>query len=102
MLCTLLSGAFRLSEGQLRITWFPRCAPESNSVRCGMCSIGGKGGRRLPHDRRQEAGGRRQKITRIVRERPNEKTRARFWAQFWFTCLLPPAVCLLFFTECTG
>src|SRR6185503_9018062 len=49
MLCTLLSGAFRLGEGQLKITWLPCCAPESDSVRCCTRSTGGDGARRLPH-----------------------------------------------------
>src|SRR5688572_32945527 len=49
MLCTLLSGAFRCGAGQLRITSFPRCAPERSSVRCRTRSTGGRGGRRFPH-----------------------------------------------------
>src|SRR5688572_10193871 len=59
ILCTLLSGAFRVGAGQLRITSFPCCAPESNSVRCCTRSIGGRGGRRLPQPARTIAANRR-------------------------------------------
>jgi hypothetical protein len=48
MLWTLVSEAFRPGAGQLRITWFPRWTPESNSVRCCTRSTGGSGGRRFP------------------------------------------------------
>src|ERR1044072_933118 len=48
MLCTLPLPALRRGAGQTKITWLPRCAPDSNSVRCGIRSTGGSGGRRLP------------------------------------------------------
>src|SRR6266516_596400 len=90
MLCTLLSGAFRHSEGQLRITWFPRCAPESNSVRCAICSTGGKGGRRLPHAAKSKAKGKR------------KRTKARKERRFTFTTFAFLLLPFSFVIECTG
>src|ERR1044071_2146067 len=79
MLCTLLSGALRRGAGQLRITSFPCCAPESNSVRCCTRSTGGRGGRRFPQP---------PKIIVAIRKAQRPRALLRF---IRFVCLL----CLL-------
>jgi len=69
MLWTLSSEALRRGAGQLSMTRFPRCTPESNSVLCGTRSTGGKGGRRLPQALKQKARGKRQNRTASGSER---------------------------------
>ena len=69
MLWTLSSEALRRGAGQLRMTRFPRCTPDSSSVLWGTRSTGGSGGRRLPHAVSVKAKGKRQNSTASVSER---------------------------------